>query len=96
MSRTMEIVCAALDVVDDREPGAVDAGKILAAVAEEMPDVSAREFYRAAEFLKQLASRLKGAGWRVDPANLNSFPSNSCAPSTGVGGQTGVRVREET
>jgi hypothetical protein len=74
MSKTIAIVCLALEVLGDRDPGAVSADELLAAVTKASPETPAAEFALAAEFLKRLASRLKGAGWRIDP-------QNSLAPS---------------
>jgi hypothetical protein len=85
-SRTIVIVYAALEALGDRDPGAVSADELLAAV----PETSAAEFAVAAKFLERLASRLKGAAWRIDSAN-------SCFLASQRGrAQAHTRAREET
>jgi len=69
MSKTIAIVCIALEALGDRDPDGISAEELLMAVAKAFPGTSAAELRVAAEFLKQLASRLKGAAWRIDPEN---------------------------
>jgi hypothetical protein len=80
-SRTIVVVCAALEAVANRDPGSVSADVLLDAVQRNIPDVSHADLLMAADFLKRLASRLKGAAWRLDPGNGNNFatPANAGA-----------------
>jgi hypothetical protein len=88
MSKTIHIVCLALEVLGDRDPGTISAEELLAAVSKALPETSAAEFTIAAEFLRRLASRLKGAGWRMNPDNTST--------QTRVRAHTDARAREGT
>jgi hypothetical protein len=69
MSRTVHLICIALEALDGRDPGAVSADELLMAVSKALPGTSAAEFTLAAKFLRRLASRLRGGGWLIDPEN---------------------------
>jgi hypothetical protein len=77
----LAVVAAAFEGLAGRDPGAVSADVLLDAVRRQVPEVSHADLLLAADFLKRLSSRLKGAAWRLDPANGNYFatPANAGA-----------------
>jgi hypothetical protein len=77
----LAVVAAAFEGLAGRDPGAVSADVLLDAVRRQVPEVSHADLLLAADFLKRLSSRLKGAAWRLDPANGNYFatPTNARA-----------------
>ena len=86
----LAVVAAAFEALAGRDPGAVSADVLLDAVHRQVPDVSQADLLLAADFSKRLASRLKGAAWRLDPGNSNYFAT----PNKQARGHT--RAREAT